>query len=229
MKLLRAALYFLLLQAVSLAGSSADYTLDPLGLDSGGLSGSSLDYAAAFSAMPGGSGNSSSYTLDTGFAGQLADEALPTIQQWRVQWFGSQTNQTGDLEDFDGDGISNLLEFAFGTDPVSNLSGPPELIYTGLLSGNGTITRTGQPVTLVEPVATGVDFRAVFVRRKDYVSARISYTPQFSANLVLWQNSPAVPLVLADDGTSQIVSVPYTRFIAGRKARFFRIKVDLLP
>jgi hypothetical protein len=229
MMLLRSALLILLLPAVSPAGGSADYTLDPLALDGGGLSGSGLDWRAVFSAMPGGSGSSTHYTLDTGFAGQLEEDAPAIIRQWRAQWFGTAAERTGDLEDFDSDGIVNLMEFAFGTNPASPLSGPPELIYTGALSGNGTLTRAGQPITRVEPVPTGVDFRAVFVRRKDFAAARLAYTPQFSATLNLWQNSPAVPVVLADDGTWQVVSVPYTPFIAGRKARFFRIKVDLLP
>lgn len=75
----------------------------------------------------------------------------------------------------------------------------------------------------------GVDFRAVFVRRRDYQSAGLTYTPQFSSTLGVWQDSSAVPTVLADDGTLQLVSVPYTRFIAGKKARFFRVRVDSNP
>jgi hypothetical protein len=154
------------------------------------------------------------------------------VEIWRLVNFGnsagSGANQ-GVLEDADNDSANNLFEFAFGTDPVSNLTGAAELAYTGTLAGNGALALPGQPITKFEPVANNVDFRAVFVRRKDYLAAGLTYTPQFSANLTTWQDSSAVPTVLADDGTWQVVSVPYTRSIAGRKATFFRIAVDLAP
>lgn len=154
------------------------------------------------------------------------------VEIWRLDYFGnaagSGLNQ-GTLDDADSDGVNNLFEFAFGTNPSSNLTGSPELAYTGTLAGNGVLTLPGQPITRFEPVANNVDFRAVFVRRKDYVSAGLTYTPQFSADLAIWQDSNAVPTVLADDGTWQVVSVPYTRSIGGRKARFFRISVNLAP
>ena len=105
------------------------------------------------------------------------------------------------------------------------------LAYTGSFGGpllTDPIT-TGQQSTKVEPSATGVDFRGLFVRRKDAASAGLTYTPQFSADMTTWQSSVATPTVLADDGTNQIVSVPYPVFIAGKKARFFRINVTINP
>ena len=57
----------------------------------------------------------------------------------------------------------------------------------------------------------------------------LTYTPQFSADMVTWRDSTATPVVLADDGVNQIVSVPYPVFIAGKKARFFRINVTINP
>jgi hypothetical protein len=87
----------------------------------------------------------------------------------------------------------------------------------------------GQPITKFESIPNGIDFRALFVRRKDYVAARLIYTPQFSAGLDVWQNSTATPYVLADDGVNQLVSVPYPVLIAGKKARFFRIQVSIAP
>ena len=47
--------------------------------------------------------------------------------------------------------------------------------------------------------------------------------------MATWANSAAVPVVLADDGVNQIVSVPYPPFVGGKKARFFRISVTLAP
>jgi hypothetical protein len=157
---------------------------------------------------------------------------LSPVEIWRLANFGNSAGSgtaQGTLEDADSDTINNLFEFAFGTDPVSNLTGAAELTYTGTLAGNGTLTLPGQPITKFEPIANNVDFRAVFVRRKDYLAAGLTYTPQFSTALSSWQDSSAVPTVLADDGTWQVVSVPYTRSIAGRKATFFRIAVDLAP
>ena len=75
-------------------------------------------------------------------------------------------------------GISNLLEFAFGTNPVTSTAAA--LQYNGTLAGGGTITATGQPKMVFESIPTGVDFRALFVRRNDYVAAGLTYTVQFS-------------------------------------------------
>ena len=124
-------------------------------------------------------------------------------------------------------GVKNLLNFAFGISPVTGTGA--DLQYAGTLAGGGTITATGLPRTWGEPSGNGVDFRALFVRRKNYAAEGVTYTPQFSADMNTWQNSAAVPAVLADDGVNQIVSVPYPVFIAGKKARFFRISVTLAP
>jgi hypothetical protein len=148
---------------------------------------------------------------------------------WAQTYFGSATVNVGNMEDFDSDGVSNLLEFAFGTLPDDNASGSASLQYTGTFAGGGTITSTGQPRTGFEPTSMGIDFRALFVRRNDYAASGLTYTPQFSANLTTWQDSAAVPAVLADNGTHQVVSVPYPPFIAGKKARFFRISVTKAP
>ena len=67
------------------------------------------------------------------------------------------------------------------------------------------------------------------MRRKDYIAAGLTYTPQFSVDMQTWQDSTATPTVLADDGTWEIVSVPYIRSIGGRKARFFRMSVSIAP
>ena len=126
--------------------------------------------------------------------------------------------------DPDGDLLNNLLEFAFGTDPAV---ATPDLQYTGTFAGGGTITQKGKPITQFESVINGVDFRELFIRRKDYASLGLTYTPQFSATLGNWQNSTAIPEVLADDGTWQVCSVKYPFFVNGKKARFSRIAVTI--
>ena len=125
------------------------------------------------------------------------------------------------LADADGDGTSNLLEFAFGTDPRSAGSDPIAISGTFLY-------QRGLPTPWVGTAANGADYRALFGRRKNWQAAGLTYTVQFSADLVTWQNSTATPAVLAPDGDDEIeaVTVPYPYFINGRKARFFRVQVS---
>jgi hypothetical protein len=149
------------------------------------------------------------------------------IENWRSTYFGEAMENVGNLEDFDADGVNNLFEFAFGTIPSSQDSGGLPLQYAGSFAGGGVIVSTGQPVTQFASLPDSMDFRVLFVRRKDYAAAGLTYTVQFSADLGAWQNSTAQPAVLADDGIHQIVSVPYSSFIAERRAGFYKITVVL--
>ena len=97
------------------------------------------------------------------------------------------------------------------------------------MAGGGTVTLKGKPVTHFESIANVVDFRALFIRCKDYANLGLTYTPQFSATMDNWQNSTALPDVLADDGTWQVCSMEYPLFINGRKARFFRKRPKFHP
>jgi choline dehydrogenase-like flavoprotein len=169
--------------------------------------------------------NSTPNDADSSSGAAYLFTGLGTMGMWAQTYFGNATVNVGNAEDFDSDGVINLLEFAFGTAPDNNASGSASLQYTGTFAGAGTLTSNGQPGTGFEPLDMGIDFRALFVRRNDYAAAGLTYTPQFSANLSTWQDSAAVPTVLVDDGTYQIVSVPYPPYIAGKKARFFRINV----
>ena len=121
----------------------------------------------------------------------------------------------------------NAMEFAFGTDHKSGSSGLANLSYNGTLGSGGTIGLPGLPIQIVESIPNSVDFRMLFMRRKDYAAAGLTYTPQFSEDLTTWHDSPAVPAILADDGTYQIVSVPYTRFFGAKKLRFARLVVTM--
>jgi hypothetical protein len=152
---------------------------------------------------------------------------LTALQNWRQQYFGApdSTGNAADSADWDLDGITNIMEFAFGTDPTSGASGAPALQYTGTFAGSGTVTAPGQPVARFEAIPFGVDFRALFVRRDDYLASGLTYTVQFSADTVTWFASTATPTVLADNGTVQVVSVPYPFFVGGKKAHFFRVLV----
>jgi hypothetical protein len=129
----------------------------------------------------------------------------------------------GDLEDRELDSLANLLEFGFGTDP--NLSDNGPLAIDG--SVNGT------------PIATlsfdaGVNFDMVFVRRDDHGQpGSLNYIVQFSSDLATFHDSTAIPTLVidsTDDPAYEIVKVPYPLFTPdGKKARFSRVKVELVP
>jgi len=103
------------------------------------------------------------------------------------------------------------------------------LQFEGTFTYGGTIVATGLPVTAVEKTGTAIDARMLFVRRKDALTAGLTYTPHFSADLLTWQPSYEEPTVLADDGTYQVVSVPYPVLVDGNKPRFSRLGVTLAP
>ena len=84
-------------------------------------------------------------------------------------------------------------------------------------------------------VLGGVDYRAIFGRRKDYVAAGLTYTVEFSAGLDAWVPSAETPTLLSGvtSGSIDAVSVPYPFFIITvngvEKPTFFRITVTLSP
>ena len=139
---------------------------------------------------------------------------------WRETYFPDHGPLSTVTTDGDGDGAANLLEYAFGTNPVLTSGG------SITLSG-ATITHRGVATTWLQNITNGVDYRALFGRRKDYAAAGMTYTVQFSPDLATWENSTATPTVLASDAEFDAVTVPYPFFVNGRKARFFRVEVSL--
>jgi hypothetical protein len=317
----RAAILAFLISVPALAGTSADYSLEPAALDGGGALDSSAAYTINPSTAPGGASASADYALRNGYAGQLLDivgitidessspmtlnergtlqltvsatyddatkailsakeltwsvhsgplagidgsalvtagsvyqntaavaraalgnisdtvslsvintglddfapyaaDGLPDI--WQVQSFGESGTLGGPAMDYDGDGVINLHEFAFGSDP-----GLPS---AGFVRWSGATSITpGLPIPYVFQSGTGTfSYRAAFSRRKDYAALGISYVVEFSGDLSTWKASPSTstPTVLADSGTVQVVYVPYLIFVNGKKANFFRVKVQ---
>jgi hypothetical protein len=150
------------------------------------------------------------------------------VESWRLAHFGTSTDsgRAANRADPNGDGLVNLLKFAFGTDPQKGGSGASPLVYSGSFAGGGTMTSPGQPRMAFESGPGGIDARVLFVRRADYGAARLTYLVEFSADLITWVPASAAPSVLADDGTLQIVSAPIPP-IPG--ALFFRLNVSLAP
>jgi hypothetical protein len=138
---------------------------------------------------------------------------------WQVRYFGETSAFGGPNSNLDSDGSNNLQEFAFGTDPTQSSSA--SVLWTG-----ATLGATGLPVPFASRSQSGFSFRAVFSRRRDFAVFGLRYAVEFSGDLVTWRASTATPSVLADDGEFQVVSVPYPFFVNGRKATFFRVKVQ---
>lgn len=176
--------------------------------------------AALLATYAGTSGTRSFTILNNGNDdfGSYAGDGLSDL--WQVSYFGENNAQAKPGIDADNDGLNNLQEFAFATNPESPDSGPVQ--WSGSL-----LQQRGSPVPYVSRSSAFV-FRAVFSRRKDHLAAGITYSVEFSGDLVTWQTSGSTPSVLAQDEVAEVVSVPYPFFVNGKKARFFRVRVEIL-
>ena len=159
------------------------------------------------------------YAANPDAPSSMVSATVSILQTWRQTWFGTMANSgnAADTANQDGDGGINIVEFGFGTNPTVNQS--------NAISVNGPVITPGSPAVSLTNTPTGVDFRALYGRRTDYVAAGVGYTVEFSPDLIAWVASADIPAVLADNGTVQAVTVPYPLFINGQKARFFRVIV----
>lgn len=147
-----------------------------------------------------------------------------SFAQWSASTGITGPTNTGPMDDFDGDGIPNVLEYAFGMLGASG-GGSGALVVDGT-----TLNATGQPISkqLPSPGGGTPEWCTIFIRRKDYVQAGLTYTPSFSVDLGTWESSTETPTILADDGIYQAVCVPYPE-IEGQPARFFKLGVSMAP
>jgi hypothetical protein len=146
-----------------------------------------------------------------------ATDGLP--DGWQVRYFGLNGTQASIASDADFDSLSNLQEYAFGTDPLQASGAAVQ--WSG-----STFLSAGVPVPHATTVNGSFSYRAVFSRRKDYNTVGLSYAVEFSADLATWKASTTTPIRLADHGEIEAVYVPYLIFVNGKKAKFFRVKVQ---
>lgn len=125
---------------------------------------------------------------------------------WAAGAFGSSVAKVGPNDDFDGDGLSNLTEYAFRFPPAAGT--PPPVTPGGI-----------QPQL---PNFTGGTLR--FTRWADPTAAGLTYAVEESADLVQWSPSSASPSVLAQDGDVQLVAYAVG---TGGARRFYRVSVGL--
>jgi hypothetical protein len=84
------------------------------------------------------------------------------------------TGATGPMSDYDNDGTANILEWAFGLDP--------------LVAGSHLTTADFQPgLPLVDPAIQG-GMTVQYLRRKSAVAAGVVYAAEFSSGLGTWQS-----------------------------------------
>lgn len=205
--------------AVAKSGpNAADFSVSGPGVSS--LSpGTSTTFTVSFA--PGAPGTrSAGLQIASNVSGTKSpfDIALTGTGQSAFQAWSSATGVSSDPSVRGGNGIGNLLNFAFGVNPVTG--GGDSLHYTGNFAAGGILAATGQPTTRFE----SSDRRALFCRRKDFATAGLTYTVRFSTNLIEWVDCTVTPTVLADDNTHQIVSVPYPPGPT-QNMEFFRIFV----
>lgn len=148
-------------------------------------------------------------------ASAFRGDVLPV---WRIWLNNYQLDESDLTSDPDADGLSNLLEFAFGTDPSVSSGG-------SIAYGSGVTS--GFPLTVLEVT----DYRAVFGRRKDWDVEGLSYTVQFSSNLAEWVDSSETPTLLeSGSGDIDAVYVPYPSLIqtsdGDKKPQFFRLRIS---
>ncbi|MBK8039448.1 MAG: choice-of-anchor M domain-containing protein [Verrucomicrobiaceae bacterium] len=193
-----------------------------------GLGGSvSIDPGAAsvsYMPLPNFSGSDSfTYTLTDEHGGSATATVNVTVNPvddlavWRQGFFGSPsgTGNAAPNADPDFDGLSNVLEWAFGLSPVQ-----------GSLSSIGvsgpTLLSRGTP-------QLGAGLQAIFIRRRFAATEGLTYAVQFSPNLSTWETSSATPVVLAQDNDYEACALPFPPFVAGQPPRFFRVQVTTSP
>ncbi len=122
---------------------------------------------------------------------------------------GVDASPSSQLADGDGDGLPQLIEYAFGTDPQQSFSAGTAAGRLPLLS----VSRVGEVRQLV----------LSYFRRRD--DSTLLYTPQFSGDAVVWGDSTAAPEIRLIDALWEEVTIRET---STATKRFGRVKVELV-
>ena len=203
-------------QSFAATGGAMPYTWN---VSSGSLPGGlALSSAGVLSGTPTTAG-SYTFTVQVTDNGGLTAKSsffltiISAYSNW-VATLGLAGANSGATVSYTNDGIANVLKYAFGTSPT--VAGMNVLQVSG-----STVLAHGAPLLQFESGGPA----AVFCRRDDYAATGLTYTVQFSADLSTWTNSTDTPVVLADDGSVQVVSIAFPAQINGQVPKFFRVAV----
>jgi uncharacterized delta-60 repeat protein len=132
----------------------------------------------------------------------LSGHVFTSAEMWRVEHFGWSANEdaAADAADPDGDGISNFLERATLTDPVS--ANPPP----------GTAAMTGRSLDYM-------------ITRSTASAEELTWELEWSDTLqaTAWNKADAPPVILSDDGIRQ--QVKFSIRAGESEKRFVRLRV----
>lgn len=135
------------------------------------------------------------------------DGQLTPLQQWRLTYFGT-TNATGDAAndaDADGDGLKNIFEYAFNTNPTNANASPL------------TFNIVNDHLQLAFP-------------RKHPAPADITYLYEVSSDLAsgLWNSGPAYTTENVTDNLNgtETVAVTIAVNVSGTSARYLRLRIS---
>lgn len=170
--------------------------------------GEEMTFTVAFS--PGAPGNRNSTLLvlsndpdESPFTIQLTGTQATPLEAWRQEHFNSpySAGPGADLNDADGDGLVNLMEFATGGHPL----------------------QFSPPVGSV--VKNGANLEFTYSRPKAALED-VSYRPEVSLSLSgVWSFVNVTSSIVSDDGVTQVVKVTAP---SGLGKRFLRLRVTRL-
>jgi hypothetical protein len=121
------------------------------------------------------------------------------------------------LADIDFDGIVNLVEFAFRTDPRA--------VDAPLAAGTGT---AGLPIVRLVNGPGGSRLELEYVRRKLTSSSGLTYFPEFASEAGQWEQATAAPTITSLDANWERVIVQDAAGIGASK-RFAHVRVTSEP
>lgn len=140
-----------------------------------------------------------------------------TYSEWRSRTFGADAENTaiaGDAIDGDKDGVANLLEFAFGSDPT-------------------LADKAANAPTLEVKNVNGINRLVLtFKRRRSAPDSEVNYVAEFNQTLGgTWTAQPPSTVTWVDDNWETVTVIdPEPLPVAGNSARFGRVRVSpILP